>query len=163
MLLVNPSSSKYHLKPMQAFIFPIFFFFECLSEAQAFGESCNLFCSAEPGLSQTSYWLFFFFLSICQGPSAAQLLWERIALHLFIYLFPLLLCSMIGQEHIISDQRIPRKATEQPHDSMLNICPLQFVKSANAFRANACNCCERAPHCRLLPSWKYGLLFSSAL
>lgn len=147
---------------MQAFIFPIFFFFfECLSEAQAFGESCNLFCSAEPGLSQTSYWLFFF--SICQGQSAAQLLWERITLHLFIYLFPLLLCSMIGQAHIISDQRIPRKASEHHYDSMLNICPLQFVKSANASPANACNCSERAPHCRLLPSWKYGLLFSSAL
>lgn len=40
---------------------------------------------------------------------------------------------MIGQERIISDQRIPRKASEHHYDSMSNICPLQFVKSANAF------------------------------
>lgn len=147
---------------MQAFIFPIFFFFLNVW-ARPKHSANHVIYSAVRSLGCLRHHIDFFFFSICQGQSAAQLLWERIALHLFIYLFPLLLCSMIGQEHIIADPRIPREATERPHDSVLNICPLQFVKSANAFRANACNCSERAPHCRLLPSWKYGLLFSSAL
>lgn len=80
----------------------------------------------------------------------------------FIYLFNAL-SSTVGQGHIFADQQILRKASEYHYNSMLNICPNQFVKSANAFPANACNGSEKTPYCNVLLSLKYALLFSFAL
>ena len=137
-LLVNPSSSKYHLKPMQAFIFPIFLYVW----AKPRHSANHVIYSAVLSLGCLRHHIDFFFFSICQGQSAALLLWEHITSHhiylfiySFIYLFLPLLCGTIGREHIMSDPRILRKASEHRYDSMLNICPIQFVKSANVFPA----------------------------
>lgn len=80
----------------------------------------------------------------------------------FIYLFNTL-SSAIGQGHIFTDQQILRKASEYHYNNVLNICPNQFVKSANALPANASNDSEKTPYCNVLLNLKYALLFSFAL